>query len=244
MEARYATRKQQLLAECQVAPEIFDQVMPRLETFMGPFVETFCRQEPPACPYLCLWLALGCGTQKRRIDRVSLWTRPPAPATLHWLGRVGGCPLAAGAAAPSRRSTWATPMACWSSTPRPFPSLGPSRWAWRASGAAVWAKSTTVKWRSTWATSRARAIPWWTCGCTCPKHGPQTRRAWTKRACPHARRGYRSRHQLALDMLEQDGRSLPHGWIAGDDEMGRPYWFRRRLAGLGERYMLAVLATR
>jgi hypothetical protein len=26
MEARYATRKQQLLAECQVAPAIFDQV--------------------------------------------------------------------------------------------------------------------------------------------------------------------------------------------------------------------------
>ena len=45
MEARYATRKQQLLAECQVAPEIFDQVLPRLTTFMAPFVETFCRQE-------------------------------------------------------------------------------------------------------------------------------------------------------------------------------------------------------
>ena len=38
MEAPYATRKQQLLAECQVAPEIFHQVMPRLETFMVPFV--------------------------------------------------------------------------------------------------------------------------------------------------------------------------------------------------------------
>src|SRR5260370_5213744 len=45
MEARYATRKQQLRAECQVAPEIFDQVLPRLATFMAPFVETFCRQE-------------------------------------------------------------------------------------------------------------------------------------------------------------------------------------------------------
>ena len=41
MEARYAIRKHQLLEECQVAPEIFDQVMPRLSTFMAPFVETF-----------------------------------------------------------------------------------------------------------------------------------------------------------------------------------------------------------
>jgi len=48
MEAEYATRKQQLLEECQVAPQIFDQVMPRLETFMVPFVDTFCRQEPAA----------------------------------------------------------------------------------------------------------------------------------------------------------------------------------------------------
>ena len=46
MEAEYATRKQQLLEECQVAPQIFAQVMPRLETFMAPFVDTFCRQEP------------------------------------------------------------------------------------------------------------------------------------------------------------------------------------------------------
>jgi len=45
---------------------------------------------------------------------------------------------------------------------------------------------------------------------------------------------------LALDMLQASGTRLPHGWIAGDDEMGRPYWFRRRLHGLGERYMLAV----
>jgi hypothetical protein len=44
MEARYATRKNQLLAECQIAPDIFDQVMPRLHTFMKPFVETLCGQ--------------------------------------------------------------------------------------------------------------------------------------------------------------------------------------------------------
>ena len=32
MEARYAFRKSQLLEECQVAPEIFEQVIPRLYT--------------------------------------------------------------------------------------------------------------------------------------------------------------------------------------------------------------------
>jgi hypothetical protein len=46
MDTPYTTRKQQLLAECQVAPEIFHEVMPRLATFMLPFVRPFCRQEP------------------------------------------------------------------------------------------------------------------------------------------------------------------------------------------------------
>jgi SRSO17 transposase len=41
-------------------------------------------------------------------------------------------------------------------------------------------------------------------------------------------------------MLQDSGARLPHAWIAGDDEMGRPYWFRRRLDRLGERYLLAV----
>src|SRR5712691_8531428 len=40
-------------------------------------------------------------------------------------------------------------------------------------------------------------------------------------------------------MLEKNDAALPHRWMAGDDEMGRPYWFRRRLEALGERYMLA-----
>jgi len=41
-------------------------------------------------------------------------------------------------------------------------------------------------------------------------------------------------------MLEHNGAARPHGWIAGDAEMGRPSWCRRRLDRLGEREMLAV----
>jgi hypothetical protein len=57
---------------------------------------------------------------------------------------------------------------------------------------------------------------------------------------PKAPRGSRTRHQLALEMLAQHRAALPHGGMTGDDEMGRPSWFRRRLATLGERYRLAV----
>jgi len=51
---------------------------------------------------------------------------------------------------------------------------------------------------------------------------------------------HRTRHQLALEMLQECGNALPHSWLAGDDEMGRPSGFRGKLRQLGERYLLAV----
>jgi len=51
---------------------------------------------------------------------------------------------------------------------------------------------------------------------------------------------FRTRHELALEMLAEQGTVLPHGWIAGDDEMGRSSAFRRELRVLEERYLLAV----
>jgi SRSO17 transposase len=51
---------------------------------------------------------------------------------------------------------------------------------------------------------------------------------------------FRTRHELALEMLTEHGGVLPHAWIAGDDEMGRSSRFRRDLQALGERYVLAV----
>jgi SRSO17 transposase len=51
---------------------------------------------------------------------------------------------------------------------------------------------------------------------------------------------FRTRHQLALDMLDEQGSLLPHGWIAGDDEMGRCTWFRSALSSRKERYLLAI----
>lgn len=51
---------------------------------------------------------------------------------------------------------------------------------------------------------------------------------------------FKTRHQLCLEMLDQSGPHLPHQWIAGDDELGRPTWFRRELRRRGEGYVLAV----
>lgn len=57
---------------------------------------------------------------------------------------------------------------------------------------------------------------------------------------PKEHRKFRTRHEQALIMLKEQGDDLPHGWVAGDDEMGRSSWFRKALDDLEERYFLAV----
>ncbi len=68
-------------------------------------------------------------------------------------------------------------------------------------------------------------------------------------ACSKARRlkagvprdvKFRTRHELALEMLQEHAAALPHAWVAGDDEMGKVPEFRGKLAARGERYLLAV----
>lgn len=49
--------------------------------------------------------------------------------------------------------------------------------------------------------------------------------------------------ELAADMIINRGSRLPHQWIVGDDEFGRPSEFRDLLAARGERYMLDVPCT-
>jgi SRSO17 transposase len=51
---------------------------------------------------------------------------------------------------------------------------------------------------------------------------------------------FATRHELALAMLDEQGPLLPHRWVAGDDEMGRSSWFRQQLRQRNERYLLAV----
>jgi len=51
---------------------------------------------------------------------------------------------------------------------------------------------------------------------------------------------YRTRHEQCLEMLELWGTQVPHGWVTGDDELGRHTRFRQALRERGERYVLGV----
>jgi SRSO17 transposase len=72
-----------------------------------------------------------------------------------------------------------------------------------------------------------------------PKEWANRKRRRRKVGVPEEVR-FRTRHELALAMLDERGPWLPHAWVAGDDEMGRSTRFREGLRSRGERYLLAV----
>ena len=59
---------------------------------------------------------------------------------------------------------------------------------------------------------------------------------------PEERRGYRSKTELALEMVDRALKRghLPAGWVAGDDAFGMSPSFREGLSALGMRYVLDV----
>jgi len=72
-----------------------------------------------------------------------------------------------------------------------------------------------------------------------PKQWAKDRKRRKKCGVPKEIR-FQTRHELALAMLREHGRILPHQWTAGDDEMGRSTAFRRQLRELEELYLLVV----
>jgi SRSO17 transposase len=54
---------------------------------------------------------------------------------------------------------------------------------------------------------------------------------------------YQTRQAQCLERLEAWGEQVPHGWVTGDDELGRHTRFRQDLRERGERYVLGVPCT-
>src|SRR2546426_3543448 len=240
MDARYTIRKNQLLDECQVAPEIFEQVMPRLHTFMEPFVDTF--QGQALSHHVKTYVSgLLSDVARKNVESIAYhvgqnrlglqgfigwadWDDAPLRKTL--LDHVG-----------TQLGQGDGVLVC---DPSAFPksgreSVGVARqWCGRLGKVENCQVAISLGY-----VSRK--------GHTLVDTRLYLPKAWTKDTArldkagvPKTSRAYRTRHQLALAMLVAHGASLPHRWIAGDDEMGRPYWFRRRLAALDERSLLAV----
>ncbi|HSF30424.1 MAG TPA: IS701 family transposase [Candidatus Tectomicrobia bacterium] len=240
METRDAIRNDQWLAACQVAPEIFDQVMPRLSTFMDPFVETFQGQAltQHAKTYVSGLLS---DVERKNVESIAYHVGQ------NRLGLQGFIGWADWDDAPLRQTLLAQVGQQLGQgdgvlvfDPSAFPksgreSVGVARqWCGRLGKVDNCQVAIYLGYVSAHGHTLVDLRLY------LPKAWTQDKARLHKAGVPKASQRYRTRHQLALDMLEKHGAGLPHAWIAGDDEMGRPYWFRRRLAGLGEQYLLAV----
>jgi SRSO17 transposase len=240
MDARYIFRKHQLLQECQVAPEVFDHVLPRLHTFMEPFVAPFQGQAltQHAETYVSGLLS---DVERKNVESIAYQFGQ------NRLGLQGFIGWADWADAPLRQALLSQVGKQLGQgdgvlvfDPSAFPksgreSVGVARqWCGRLGKVDNCQVAIYLGYVSRMGHTLVDLRLY------LPKEWTQDKARLDKAGVPKAHRGYRTRHQLALEMLEQNGASLPHRWIAGDDEMGRPYWFRRRLAALKERYLLAV----
>ncbi len=240
MDARYVFRKSQLLAECQVAPEIFEQVIPRLYTFMEPFVTIFQGQaaDQHAKTSICGLLS---NVERKNVESIAYrfgQSRLPLQAFIGWdawddeplrsalrsqvkrhLGQGDGVLVfdPSGFAKSGRESVGVARQ--WCGRLGKVDNCQVAIYLGYVSRKGHTLVDTRLYLPKDWTKEKARL---------------------DKAGVPNAYRGFRTRHQLALEMLAHNGPWLPHGWIAGDDEMGRPDWFRRRLTALGERYLLAV----
>jgi SRSO17 transposase len=239
MEPRFQQRKAQLLADCQVPPATFRGAVRRLEAFAQPFVATL--PSPESRRYTGTYLAGLLSDLEHKnaeaiayrydLDRQTLQTfvgtapwdhTPLIDELIRQVARVSGRPDAVLVFDPSA-----------------FPKKGDAsvgvkrQWCGRLGKV----ENCQVGLFLGYVTDEEHALVDFRL--YLPEEWAGDRKRRTRCGVPEGI-GYRTRHQLALEMLDSRGAALPHGWIGGDDEMGRPAWFRQQLATRQERYLLAV----
>jgi SRSO17 transposase len=235
----FRSRRAEVLEECVVSPTLFEKVLPRLEAFMAPFVESLARREQREHAVTCVQGLLSDLSHKNAesiayrfgLERMTLQN---FVGTSEWddavlrdeLARQIGLELGepdgvivfdpSGFAKSGRESVGVARQWCG--------RLGKTDNCQVAvyMGYVSEREHALVDLRlylpEEWATDAARR---------------------QKAGVPPGTK-FRTRHELALELLARQGSKLPHRWITGDDEMGRPSWFRRDLRALNEQYLLAV----
>jgi SRSO17 transposase len=239
MQRRFAARREQLLADAEVDPRILRAVLPRLERFLDPFVELLQRSEQAqhARAYVAGLLS---SLEYKNVESIaylhdqereplqqfigqSLWDHHP------WLSELA-CQVAQQLGSPAGVLVF---------DPSAFPKKGNAsvgvqrQWCGRLGKIDNCQVGVYLAYvgRSEHALVDVRLY--------LPKEWAKDKKRRAEAGVPKAVR-FRTRHELALEMLDQHGPLLPHAWVSGDDEMGRCSWFRQELRSRGERYLLAV----
>jgi SRSO17 transposase len=239
MDRRFATRLREMLAQAQVQPGLTTGLLSRLETFVQPFAASLAEPEQRrhAVEYLTGLLSklehkTGEGIaylhdqERQGIQKFigfATWSDQPL---LLILARQVGADLG-------------EPDGVIVFDPSAFPKKGTAsvgvqrQWCGRLGKK----ENCQVGVYMAYVSRKEHAIV--NRRLYLPKEWTKNRRRCKAAGVPKAVQ-FRTRHELAWEMLEEHGAVLPHTWVAGDDEMGRPTDFRLELRGRGKRYLLAV----
>ena len=239
MDPQFAARRDKLLADAEVAPQILRGLLPRLERFLDPFVASLQRseQEHHARHYIAGLLSdleyknaesiAYLHDQKReplqQFLGQSLWEHRPLIAELvrQVAEQLGG------------------PDGVLVFDPSAFAKKGKAsvgvqrQWCGRLGKV----ENCQVGVYLGYVGSRDHALVDFRL--YLPQEWSQDRPRCDRAGVPRTVR-FQTRHALALEMLDEHGTALPHAWVAGDDEMGRSTAFRQALSERQECYLLAV----
>ncbi len=239
MESLFDIRKKELLAQCEVSPGIFDDMVKRVERFVTPYAVYLRREEQRQHAQTYLG-GLMSDLEKKNSESIAYRYDQDRQGLQHFIGAASWdhqplIEVLAGQVA----AEIGTPAGVIVFDPSGFPkqgkdSVGVARqWIGRLGKV----DNGQVAIYMGYASEKEHALV-------------DTRlylpKEWTKGKIRRKQCGipkeirYQTRHELALEMLEAHGSSLPHAWITGDDEMGHVKWFREALRKRGEHYLLAV----
>jgi SRSO17 transposase len=239
MERRFALRKEAMLAECEVGPQVFHGAMDRLAKFVEPFAELLIQraQRQHTADYVT---GLISDLKRKNVESIAYrhdqdrgnlqhfigcaeWDHQPLMMELarqvgEELGEDDGVIVFDPSAFPKKGNK----------------SVGVARqWCGRLGKV----DNCQVAVYMAYVSRKEHALV--NSRLYLPKEWAQDRTRRKVAGVPKEVR-FQTRHEQALAMLDEQGHLLPHAWIGGDDEMGKNAFFRRALNNRGEQYLLAV----
>ncbi|MCH7729740.1 MAG: IS701 family transposase [Planctomycetes bacterium] len=239
MDRRFEVRKQEMLAECEVSPEVFRGVEERMKKFLQPFADLLrlSAQREHASDYVS---GLVSDLERKNIESIAYRHDQGRRNLQHFIGGAQWDPqplfteLAGQVGREIGESDGVIVFDPSAFAKKGKQSVGVARqWSGRLGKVDNCQVAVYMGYVSrldhVLVNTRLYLPEEWT----------RDRKRMKAAGVPKGVR-FQTRHAQALEMLDEQGDLLPHGWVAGDDEMGRTTAFRRDLNDRNEHYLLAV----
>ena len=242
MERRFVVRYQEMMAEAEVKPEVLEGVVERLEEFVKPFVASLkhAEQRQHAQDYVA---GLVSNVERKNVEAIAYLHEQDRQPLQKFIGQkpwddrplIGELARQIGRTLGERDGVLAIDPSDFAKQGKD--SVGVARqWCGRLGKV----DNCQVGVYLGYVSRREHALV--DQRLYLPKEWTKDRKRRQKVGVPKEVR-FRTRHELALEMLQEHGAVLPHAWLTGDDEMGRNSQFREQLRGMNEQYLLDVPAN-